>query len=55
MANRFFNDLLSQGPDVKIPHALRVFWDGDTYPSLPGNIKLLDQIVRIRPHLCLRL
>jgi len=40
----FFNDLLSQGPDVKIPHALRVFWDGDTYPSLPGNIKLLDQI-----------
>ena len=27
---------------------MRTFYDGDTYVSLPGNFKLIDQVVRIR-------
>lgn len=26
-------------------HLMRSFYDGDTYPALPANIKLIDQLV----------
>ncbi|KAI1498338.1 hypothetical protein F5X99DRAFT_393779 [Biscogniauxia marginata] len=39
----FFNDLYSQGVVIGLLHMLRTFFDGDTYPSLPGNIKIVDQ------------
>jgi hypothetical protein len=26
-------------------HVMRSFYDGDTYPGLPTNIKLIDQLV----------
>lgn len=41
---RFFNDLLDNGSPGFL-HTLRVFYDGDTYISLPGNFKFVDQIV----------
>ena len=40
----FFRDLLQSGkPGFWI--AMRAFYDGDTYVSLPGNVKIVDQVV----------
>lgn len=40
----FFQDMFQAGyPGLLM--ALRAFYDGDTYVALPGNIKILDQIV----------
>ncbi|CZR62972.1 uncharacterized protein PAC_12869 [Phialocephala subalpina] len=40
----FFNDIFSTGVFRGFSlHALRCFYDGDTYVGLPGNIKTIDQ------------
>ncbi|KAH8821367.1 hypothetical protein F5884DRAFT_767545 [Xylogone sp. PMI_703] len=39
----FFQDMFQAGTPGLLM-ALRVFYDGDTYVALPGNIKLLDQV-----------
>jgi len=44
---QFFYDLFSRGIPPPALHSLRSFYDGDGYISLPGNIKLIDQIVSI--------
>ncbi|KAF2490993.1 hypothetical protein BU16DRAFT_530568 [Lophium mytilinum] len=38
----FFRNATQSG-SMNITDALRAFWEGDAYVSLPGNIKLLDQ------------
>lgn len=40
----FFQDIFQAGSPGLLM-ALRAFYDGDTYIALPGNIKILDQIV----------
>ncbi|OJJ02996.1 hypothetical protein ASPVEDRAFT_889447 [Aspergillus versicolor CBS 583.65] len=41
---RFFRDAFEFGNPPPFLHIMRVSWDGDNYPSLPGNIKFLDQM-----------
>ncbi|KAH7010741.1 hypothetical protein B0J12DRAFT_751381 [Macrophomina phaseolina] len=40
---QFFHDFFSSGTYPGFWHALRAFYNGDTYIALPGNIKLLDK------------
>ncbi|KAH7058936.1 hypothetical protein B0J12DRAFT_772673 [Macrophomina phaseolina] len=39
----FFNDMMSQGSMPGFWHAMRAFYDGDTWVALPGNIGIVDQ------------
>lgn len=42
----FFEDLFHEGPisELSFLQVVRVFYDGDTYIALPGNIRILDQL-----------
>lgn len=42
----FFEDLFYTGPisNLSFLQVVRVFYDGDTYIALPGNIRILDQL-----------
>ena len=42
----FFQDLFQQGSPGFLM-AMRVFYDGDTFVSLPGGFKTLDYVVRL--------
>jgi len=41
----FFQHIFQGGSSPTFALVIRAFYDGDTYISLPGNIKLLDRIV----------
>lgn len=42
----FFQDLFQAGPPGFLM-VMRVFYDGDTFVSLPGGFKIVDYLVRL--------